>query len=258
MTDYSVKPTDSLFVDAKETPLTISDVVFYLRKAWQKTFNEEITKNQLAVLWAHTTIEVGHGAKLSKNFNFGNIKKKPNLKYTSYSCSEILNGKEEHFVPFHPQTFFLSFESATNGFEQYIKFLNSERYKPALAALKAGDPSAYGHQLKVCGYYTASEEFYTKALIKLTNQFLTNAAMLMAYQPKDWKEPETSSPAAASEPELPTLPGASETSQHLPIVVPDVTSVPVHQPTQEPVVKITSWFQAFVQFIMALLKIFKK
>ena len=258
MVDYNVKPTDSLFVDAKETPLTINDVVFYLRKAWFKLFQEEITKNQLAVLWAHTTIEVGHGAKFSKNFNFGNMKRKPNLKYTSYPCSEILNGKEVHFVPYHPQTFFMSFDTATEGFEQYIKFLNSDRYKPALEALKSGDPRAYGHQLKACGYYTASEEFYTKALVKLTNQFLENAKLLMAYQPKDWKEPEIS-PAAPSAPaEQPVHHEPSQVSGQLPIVIPDVTSVPVHQPSQEQVLKATSWFQAFVQFIMALLKIFKK
>lgn len=258
MVDYSTKPSDSLFVEAKDTPLTVEDVVFYLKKAWLKLFNEEITKDQLAVLWAHTTIEVGHGAKFSKNFNFGNMKKKPNKKYTSYPCGEILNGKEEHFVPYHPQTFFMAFDSATEGFEQYIKFLTSERYKPALAALKSGDPSAYGHQLKVCGYYTASEEFYTKALIKLTNQFLTNAAKLMSYQPKDWKEPESSSPTPREPSKTPLPVDEPEVTHDVPMVIPDVTSVPVHKPVQAPPVKFVGWFQVLIQFILTLLKIFKK
>lgn len=168
--DYSQKPTDLLFVPSKETIMSRKDIAYALKKAWANVFNEEITKNQLGILFSQACLETGNGEKMF-NFNFGNVKRVAGKPYTSYKCSEILNGKNEVFVPYHPQTFFKAHSSMIEGAEEYILHLTTPRYAKALAALKSENVVGYIHECKLAGYFTADEYQYTKTVVSINKSF---------------------------------------------------------------------------------------
>lgn len=188
---YSTEPNDPLFVKAIDTPLSEKQLAWHLNQAWNKVFNEFCTTKQLAILWAHVSLEVGRG-KYIKNNNFGNIKRLKNQKYTSYRCNEILlvDGKRKAvwFEPYHPQTLFAAWDDATSGAAHYIEFLTRPRYAKALAALKAEDIKNYVIELKVAGYFTADLGFYSKVLMKLYNEFLSKKNDLLYF--KEFEEQE--------------------------------------------------------------------
>ena len=185
--DYSQKPNDPLFRDAIQTPLSEDELAFYLRMAWKEIYNEEINKQQLCILWCHTSLEIGRG-KFIFNNNFGNIKRKEGVTYTSYKCNEILNGKTQWFEPYHPQTFFQHWDTATEGAKAYLQFLNKKRYQPALAALKEGDISKYCFKLKEGGYFTADLTYYTNLMIKLAKSFEKKSDQFMTFVPDNYQE----------------------------------------------------------------------
>lgn len=182
---YGTPPQDKLFVEAQDTPLSEKELAWHLNQAWKKVFNDFCTVKQLAILWAHVSLEVGRG-KYIKNNNFGNIKKIKNQKYTSYRCNEVLliNGKRKAvwFEPYHPQTLFAAWDDATSGAAHYINFLTRPRYAKALEALKAEDVSTYVIELKNGGYFTADLGFYSKVLIKLYNEFLLKKDDLLNFK----------------------------------------------------------------------------
>lgn len=188
---YLTEPKDPLFVKAIDTPLSEKQLAWHLNQAWNKVFNEFCTTKQLAILWAHVSLEVGRG-KYIKNNNFGNIKRLKDQKYTSYRCNEILivDGKRKAmwFEPYHPQTLFAAWDDATSGAAHYIEFLTKPRYAKALAALKAENIEKYVVELKVGGYFTADLNFYSKVLIKLYNEFLTKKDDLLYFKEFEEKE----------------------------------------------------------------------
>lgn len=236
MINYA-RPEDPLFVEPVATPLTEEKVAFYLSKFWEKIIGTKITKEQLGCLWAHTVLENGRAIKYSYNYNVGNIKKINGLKYTSYKCNEIINGKSQWFEPYHPQTLFVAWDTPEEGFEFYLKFLQKERYAKALEALKAGDPEQYSHWLKKGGYYTASEHFYTLAISKLYKEFMAKADKLMNYVPDEENKIEQKidviiPPRDHSVPE---------------ITIPKLTEVKLDQKLK--------WWEILIGFILKFLKI---
>lgn len=230
--DYSQKPNDPLYIEPVATPLTEEKVAFYLSKFWEKIIGTKITKEQLGCLWAHTVLENGRAIKYSYNYNVGNIKKINGLKYTSYKCNEIINGKSQWFEPYHHQTLFVAWDSPEEGFEFYLKFLQKERYAKALEALKAGDPEQYSHWLKKGGYYTASEHFYTLAISKLYKEFMTKADKLMNYVPEETKINVIIPPKDYSAPE---------------VTIPKLAKVKVDEKLK--------WWEIIISFIFKLFKI---
>ena len=178
-------PTDKLFVAEKLTPLSESEATFFLKKAFLHVVGSEPSFEVLALLWAHSALEVGRWRYIHNN-NWGNIKRLLGQKYTSYRCSEILKGKEVWFEPYHPQTFFAAWDTPLDGAIAYLEFLkNRKRYAKAWKALLTGDPSIYAHELKVAGYYTADEKRYTALVVKLTEEFKKKSATLLSWKPKE-------------------------------------------------------------------------
>lgn len=187
--DYTKKPEDTLFRDCVHTPLNEDELAFFLRKAWENIYKVAPTKEQLCILWCHTSLETGRG-KFIYNNNFGNIKKRDNKPYTSYKCNEIINGKAQWFEPFHPQTFFQHWDSPIEGAENYLQFLSKPRYLPALEMLKNGDIVKYTQKLKEGGYFTANLDYYTNLMVKLSKSFDKKSEIFMNFVPESFKENE--------------------------------------------------------------------
>jgi hypothetical protein len=162
---------------------------YYLREAWRKIYREYPSSDSLAILWAQTVLETG-GGEFLKNWNWGNIKRRSGIKYTSYYCSEVINGVNRKFYPYHPETFFAAWESALDGAVGYITFLSSRgRYAEAWKRLQEGKPGEYVYWLKQGGYFTAPLSHYTRVVIKLFNEFKAKEEELLSWRPPE-PEPE--------------------------------------------------------------------
>lgn len=171
-------------LEAKKTPLTEYEAAYALREAWKKLYSSYPANNQLALLWAQSCLECGRWKSMHL-YNFGNLKPGKNYPdyYQMFRCSEILNGKEVFFDPPHEQTWFRAYKTMVDGAIDYIEFVSKRpRYLKAWEALKTGDPAKFSHELKVAGYYTASEKKYTDALVKLTSEFLKKADKYIIYK----------------------------------------------------------------------------
>lgn len=231
---YDERPNDPLFVDAVKTPLTDAQAAYYLKLAFKEVTGDEPSLDSLAIIWAQTTLETGH-FRSCYNGNVGNIKKLPNQKYTSFKCSEIINGKEEFFVPYHPQTFFAAWDDPLGGMVAYIQFLKRPRYKDAYAQLVAGNAIKYSAALKVAGYFTADLIGYTKGVVSLSEQFKNHSAEYLS-----WAPPESPKPIDPPTP-IPEL-----------IPSPPVVETPPSAPSPTP----TSSNNFFLDLIQGILKFF--
>lgn len=160
-------------IEAKDTILTKQEAASALIYAWNKIYSEYPNNKQLAILLSQCVLETGH-FKSCKNFNFGNVK--ASTKYDGYiqffKASEIINGKEIHFYPPHPQTRFRAFLSANDGAFDYLLFLQDKRYANAVTHLKNGDVARYTTALSAAGYFTASLSLYLKTMQSLYNKLM--------------------------------------------------------------------------------------
>ena len=198
---YEQRPDDPKFVDCVSTPLTEAQATYYLKNAWKRIYGVYPSKNSLAILWAQSAGETGRWKYLRCN-NWGNIKKRGDNKYTSYEAGEILNGKQEMFYPYHPQTFFSAWDTPIEGAEAYIRFVSQrERYKKAWVELMAGDPVAYCAELKKAGYFTASLDLYARGVVRLVNEFKRKYDDLNTWAPQPPPAPAPEPPEPEPEPE---------------------------------------------------------
>jgi hypothetical protein len=174
-----------------------------LKAAWINFFGTDPSNDSLALLWGQSALETARW-KAIHCYNYGNIKKRhANPQFNTeddghdwcmYRCNELLNGKLCWFDPPHPQTHFRAYSTAEEGAEDYINFVaNRPRYKKAWQEVMNGDPAAYSHELKVAGYYTASENLYTRGIVSLTNEFKQRADKLLLWAPDSASEVTPSS-----------------------------------------------------------------
>jgi len=190
---------DKQYVPKFTRKLSLAEAAYSLREAWRIVYGKYPADKSLALLWAQSALETGRW-KIIRNNNFGNIKKRhPNPKYkirddghdfTMFRCNEILWDKKlkksvlKWFDPPHTQTHFRSYLNPVEGAEDYIRFVSKrKRYRKAWAQVIAGNPEAYSHELKVAGYYTASEKKYTKGVVSLTNEFMRKRDKLLDFEP---------------------------------------------------------------------------
>lgn len=168
---YNEKPIDPLFVDDFLTPLTEEQAAIVLRSAFKNLTGNYPSLDSLAILWAQSALETGRWKSIHV-YNFGNAKLIPGQKYTSFKCSEILDGKNQWFYPYHPQTFFAAWDTAEEGAKAYLNFLTKKkRYADAWREVLNGNPIKYCACLKVAGYFTADLVQYTKGVVSLTEEF---------------------------------------------------------------------------------------
>ena len=180
---YNKRPEDSLFEDMVVTPLKEEQSAYYLKTAWLELFGTEPSLKSLAILWAQSALETAHWSLLRNN-NWGNIKKRDGIKYTSYDCSEVVNGVNINYKPYHPETFFAAWDNPLDGAKGYLKFISEKtRYKAAWVKLQAGDPLGYVYALKAGGYFTAPVDKYYKTVMALYNTFMAKSTVLLAWAP---------------------------------------------------------------------------
>ena len=179
---YNKRPDDALFVDCIDTPLERNHMPYYLREAWKSIYGKYPPSKTLAILYAQTVLETG--GSMLRNNNWGNIKKKLGLKYTSYEAGEYLNGGYYLFHPYHKQTFFAAWDTPLEGAIGYINFLaNRQRYAKAWQALLKGDPQIYCIELKNGGYFTAPLSHYVNIVVRLFNEFHSREQELISWVP---------------------------------------------------------------------------
>ena len=168
---YGTKPIDDLFVEDKLTPLTEVEAACALRTAYKNVIGSYPSIDSLAILWAQTALECARWKSIHC-YNFGNCKKLSGVKYTSFKCSEVLDGKNQWFYPYHPQTFFAAWDTVDAGATAYVEFLTKrKRYQPAWQEVIAGNPVRYCASLKQSGYFTADLAQYTRGVVSLTEEF---------------------------------------------------------------------------------------
>jgi hypothetical protein len=115
--------------------------------------------------------------------------------YTLYPCNEIINKVVKWFRPEgqldhkggsvvgqlwllppegegHPQCRFRAYANNVDGIYEYLDFIFRERYRDARDALLSGNPTAYVHELKLKGYFTADEATYAHTVAGLHAEFL--------------------------------------------------------------------------------------
>jgi flagellum-specific peptidoglycan hydrolase FlgJ len=151
----------------KITPAALPDVAAALSKAWAALLDETPSQESILVLLAQWTLETGGGHAMHC-FNLGNAKSVPGdgRSWCFFRCNEIIGGKAVWFDPPHPQTRFRAFGSLEEGAADYLELLH-RRFASAWPAVVAGDPAAFGHDLKAAHYYTADEHAYTALLVRL-------------------------------------------------------------------------------------------
>ena len=223
---YEAPPEDKWFTPAQLTKLSWPEIAYFLSKAFLELESKKISQNSLAILWAQVCLETAHGGKIFNN-NFGNIKKLKDHSYTSYDCSEILNGKNENFKPYHPQTFFAAWPTALDGAKGYLYFLKTKKnYKEAWQMMLLGDPVKYVEALKKGGYFTANLASYTKVVVNLTKTFHKNYESFMTYEPPTIVEPKEKLPESETKQPPESIGSNKEQDKEATVIKDKVKEVP--------------------------------
>jgi hypothetical protein len=182
------------YVDPQRTRLTFDQAATSMRAAL-----ENPPDHVLALALAKSALETGRW-DACWNWNLGNQKAGPTYAgmYTCITLNEVLDGKVVWFAPHgqlsggpsstivgeaiqvppgHPQTRMRAYAGPTDGAYAYVDFVGgSKRYAAAWQALLRGEPSAYVHELKRAGYFTAPEEPYRKAVARLHTEYVAKLA----------------------------------------------------------------------------------
>jgi hypothetical protein len=153
-------------VAPSHTQLSGEEAASALSDAWRGVMGRAPTAKQLSLLTAQWSLETGGGRSMMNN-NFGGIKgRSPEGLTVAYKTKEGY-GATERTITDH----FRAYSSAKAGAEDYVRLLKA-RFPQAMEAVKSGDPTAFAHALKSEGYYTGSEEDYTKAVASLSERAL--------------------------------------------------------------------------------------
>ena len=236
---YETKPIDDLFVDAKLTPLTKEVAACTLRTAYKNIMGEYPSLDSLAILYAQTALESGNFQKGLWNANWGNIKRLSGIKYTSFKCSEVLDGKNQWFYPYHPQTFFSAWDTVEEGAVAYLSFLkNRKRYAAAWQEMVAGNTIKYVVCLKQSGYFTADLTQYLKGVVSLTEEFKRK------FKDYDWPEEVDVDVSELSKQEQVTIPDIAMIPPPIPerVIVDDTVMI-------KPIETSSNIFSVIVEFI---------
>lgn len=155
------------------TPLTARDVLWAFRVAFEEITGLTPSRDSLALLTAQSALETGRWKSIHC-FNLGNVKASDTYEgyYTTFRCSEVIDGKTVYFDPPHPQTRFRAFTNLEAGARDHLEFLAKRaRYSSAWKELLRGDPETYVHAVKLAGYFTANEASYQAAVSSLFREY---------------------------------------------------------------------------------------
>jgi hypothetical protein len=188
--------TENLLTDLL-TPAHPAEVFTALRAAWDDSVDDTApNRASILVLLSQWALETGFGHACHR-WNLGNAKHVPGdgHEYVMFACSEIISGVEVWFQPPARQTWFVAFESLSDGAEYYLRSLRKQ-FASAWPAVIAANPAEFAHLLKLSHYYTASEALYVAGLMRCYRQ------LDVAIPPDDPATPITVDPAAGEPPEV--------------------------------------------------------
>ena len=155
-------------VDLVKTQCTSQDFVYALFSAWTKLFGQYPSKEAVGVVFAQWGIETGAG-QACWNWNVGNYKVRDKagveVKYFALPGTwEIIGDKKVIIPTSDPGSWFLAFDTCTEGMTVHLNFLANQRYAPAWKYVLSGDVAGFSKRIRQLGYYTASEQDYTKGM----------------------------------------------------------------------------------------------
>lgn len=157
---YAVKGFN--WVEMKATPLTRGQANYAIKTAFREIEGRNPTSNELRILSAHSALETANWGEQGKgfhNYNFGNFRGKPFFKQR---VPEFIKGKK---VMVDQE--FKSYTVASSGARGWLMILK-KNWPAAWKALDSGSIAKYTSALKtegrIGGYFTADEDYYTKAL----------------------------------------------------------------------------------------------
>jgi hypothetical protein len=158
------------------TPFTDLELAGGMVEAYRFVFGEDIARRQLCALAAQVILETGHG-QYCHNFEIGNKKASPSFQgfVQFFRCNEVENGRIVWYDPFNLQCCFRAWDKLPKGIDAHLRFLGlatrgggkPNRYAKAWDAARRGDWIAFGDELGLAGYYTASRSLYIKGLTQL-------------------------------------------------------------------------------------------
>lgn len=183
----------AVYVAPKKTPMTWQEAHDCMKWALSTHLGHDPSDEVLSLALAKSALETGKWKSIW-NDNWGNVKASEKWEGQMYTCiylNEVLLrdgvrkviwfmpegeltdslanggklvGEPMAVPPGHVQTRMRAYANHWDGADQYITFVANGNYKKAWAALLTGNPTAYVHELKVAGYFTADEKVYAKSV----------------------------------------------------------------------------------------------
>ena len=178
---------------AKRTPVTPEQVFLALGTAWQLLTGSPPDRKVLHILHAQSALETGHW-KSVMNYNLGGAKKHGDCDWTFFTTTERLPHKaadqlissakpgevtvlkqDDKFKTVkvsgkQSMNCFASWDDLDTAAKDHLALL-FRRFPTAVEAAKKGDATGYVRELKKRGYFTASEEEYSKIVNSIARRY---------------------------------------------------------------------------------------
>jgi flagellum-specific peptidoglycan hydrolase FlgJ len=186
---------------AKRTPVTPEQVFLALGLAWQTLTGSTPDRKIIHILHAQSALETGHW-KAVMNYNLGGAKKHGDCDWTYFTTTERLShpAADKLLATSKPgdvtvlkvddkfktlrvsgkqsMNCFASWEDLDTAARDHVALL-FRRFPKAVEAAKKGDATAYVRELKKAGYFTGSEEEYSKVVNSIAKSYTKKLESVM-------------------------------------------------------------------------------
>lgn len=177
----------------RATPVTPEQVFLALGTAWQLLTGSPPDRKVLHILHAQSALETGHWKSVF-NYNLGGAKKHGECDWTYFTTTERLSHPvadkliasskpgevtvlkvDDKFKTVkvsgkQSMNCFASWEDLDSAAKDHLALL-FRRFPKAVDQAKKGDPKGYVRELKRAGYFTASEEEYSKIVESISKSY---------------------------------------------------------------------------------------
>jgi len=177
----------------KATPVTPEQVFLALGLAWQSLTGSTPDRKIIHILHAQSALETGHWKSIY-NYNLGGAKKHGTCDWTYFTTTERLSHPvadkllssakpgevtvlkvDDKFKTVkvsgkQSMNCFASWDDLDTAAKDHLALL-FRRFPKAIEAAKKGDVPGYVRELKRSGYFTASEEDYTKIVNSISKSY---------------------------------------------------------------------------------------
>jgi hypothetical protein len=177
----------------KATPVTPEQVFLALGLAWQTLTGSTPDRKIIHILHAQSALETGHWKSIY-NYNLGGAKKHGTCDWTHFTTTERLSHPvadklissakpgevtvlkvDDKFKTVkvsgkQSMNCFASWEDLDTAAKDHLALLFN-RFPKAIEQAKKGDAKAYVRELKRAGYFTASEEEYSKIVDSIARSY---------------------------------------------------------------------------------------